>query len=104
MRTLAYATLAFSLITSGAAFADAIEVGSASHAPVFATESGNSSNVVDVGSAHRAPVFAYPSGNIGGVIEIGNASHAPVFARPAVPSPTDEQVAHGQFDNAPRAN
>ena len=92
------------MISSGAAYADALVVGTAHIAPVFATASGNTSDVVDVGTANHAPVFAYPSGNIGGVIEIGNASHAPVFARPAVPSPTDEQVAHGQFDNAPRAN
>jgi hypothetical protein len=80
MRTLAYATLAFSLISSGAAFADAVEIGNASHAPVFATVSGNASDVVDAGSASRAPVFAHRSGNSGDVIEIGTASHAPVFA------------------------
>lgn len=80
MRTIALAAFAMSLIGSGAAYAEVLEIGSASHAPVFATTSGNSSYVVDAGSAHRAPVFAYPSGTSGDVIEIGNAHTAPVFA------------------------
>ena len=79
MRTIALATLAFSLI-SGAAFADALVTGTAKTAPVFGNVSGNASDVVDVGTASRAPVFAFPSGNSGDVIEIGTAKIAPVFA------------------------
>ena len=78
MRTIALATLAFSLI-SGAAFADAIQVGNANQAPVFATNSGDTSDVVDVGTANQAPVFDYPSGNTSTVIQVGTANRAPVF-------------------------
>ena len=79
MRTLAIATFALSLLGSGAAFADAIEVGSASQAPVFAVESGNTADISDIGSASRAPVFSGLAGNGQIVTDVGTASRAPVF-------------------------
>jgi hypothetical protein len=79
MRTLAFATLAFSLISGSAAFADSIQTGDASQAPVFATAPGDTSDVADVGSANRPPVFdhAYGSGTL--VTQVGNANRAPEF-------------------------
>ena len=79
MRTLAFATLAFSLISGGAAFADAIQVGDANQAPVFATVSGDTSDVTDVGNAHQAPVFDERSGDATVVTQVGSANRAPVF-------------------------
>ena len=79
MRTLALATLALSLLGSGAAFADVIQTGTASRAPVFAPESGNTAAVTDIGSATQAPAFAYTSGKAVVVTDIGSASRAPVF-------------------------
>jgi|GEM_PF-1341199 len=81
MRTIALAAFALSLLTSGAAFADAIQIGNANQAPVFAVRSGNTALITDVGSASRAPVFAATSGNGQIVTEIGSAKRAPVFAQ-----------------------
>jgi len=79
MRTLVFATMALSMLGSGAAFADATQIGDANQAPVFATVSGDTSAVIDVGNASQAPVFGQVSGNAATVTEIGNANHAPVF-------------------------
>jgi hypothetical protein len=96
MRTLAFATLAFSLI-SGVAFADAIEVGNANKAPVFAIVSGDTSTVIDEGSASRAPVFDHAAGSGTLVTEIGTASRAPSFATEDE-SGASAPVAHVQPD------
>jgi hypothetical protein len=105
MRTFALAAFAISLVGSGAAYADALVVGNAKIAPVFANPSGDTSLVVDAGTANRAPVFAVRSGTTGDVIEIGNASTAPVFAehdRYGVAS--EARMAAGQSNGAALGN
>ena len=80
MRTLALAAFVASLAISGSAFADAIQTGTASRAPVFAVASGNAAAVTDIGSASRAPAFASTVGTGQVVVQTGTATHAPVFA------------------------
>jgi opacity protein-like surface antigen len=92
MRSLALAAFALTLATSGAAFADAIQVGNAHQAPVFATQSGNTTLVTGIGTANTAPVFAATAGNGQVVIDVGTAKRAPVFAQ--VGSATDLHLAN----------
>jgi len=84
MRTITLAAFALSLLGSGTAFADVVQIGSATRAPVFAVTSGTSAAVADIGTAWRAPLFAVTSGNGHVLTDIGSASRAPMFA--AVPA------------------
>ena len=81
MRIFVLTSCALSLLTSGTALADAVQVGTAHRAPAFAQPSNVSARVVDIGTASRAPLYAVTSGNGPMIVKVGSASHAPTYAR-----------------------